>query len=114
MTEKRFSYNPFTKKLLHCTQSHSLTLYNIGKQKDFDQYIRGIIVGNKLYLRTFYPFDDIDVLKLYQLNQRSRTILEQFKDELLAVLEKEYAFKPSVIKFNVDNDLLKGIGLANI
>ena len=71
-------------------------------------------MGNKLYLRTYYPFADIDVLKLYQLHQRSRTILEQFKVAILEAVKKEYGIKVSVIKYNADNDLLTGIGLANI
>jgi len=114
MTEIRFSYEPFKKEFIGDGSSHTTAIYNKGKQKDFDQYIRGIIIGKKLYLRLYYPFDDIEKLKLYQLKQRSRTILEQFKGDVLKVLEKELDFKPSVIQFNVDNDLLKGIGLANI
>jgi len=114
MTEIRFSYEPFKKKFIHCTTSHSIALYNIGKQKDFDQYIRGIIVGNKLYLRLYYPFDNLSELSLYQLRQQSRTILHQFRLEILKVVKKEYDIDVSVIKYNVENDLLTGLGLANI
>ena len=114
MSEIRFSYEPFKKEFFDCPTSHSTALYNKGKQRFFDQYIRGIIIDNKLYLRTYYPFDDISNLKLYQLHQRSRTLLEQFKEVILVALKKEYGFSPSVIKYNVENDLLTGIGLANI
>ena len=114
MSEIRFSYEPFKKEYIESDSSHSVAIYNKGKQKNFDQYIRGIIIGKKLYLRLYYPFDDIEKLKLYQLSQRSRTILEQFKGDVLRVLKEKHGFKPSVIKFNVDNDLLSGLGLANI
>jgi len=114
MSEIRFSYEPFKKDFIKCSTTHSLALYNKGKQKEFDQYIRGIIVGTKLYLRTYYPFKDIDALKLYQLHQKSRTILEQFKGDILEAVKKEYGIKVSVIKYNAENDLLTGVGLANI
>jgi len=114
MSEIRFSYNPFTKDFVHCTQSHSIALYNIGKQKQFDEYIRGIIVGKKLYLRLYYPFEDLPELTLNDLRQKSRTLLEQYKGEVLKAIKNEYAFSPNAIHYNVENDLLKGIGLVNI
>ena len=57
MTEIRFSYNPFTKNYIESGCSHAVALYNKGKQKQFDEYIRGIILDDVLYLRTYYPFD---------------------------------------------------------
>ena len=111
MTEKRFSYNPFTKDYIEGGLVHSLEIYNRGKQKEFDQYIRGIILDNVLYLRTFYPFSDIDELDLIQLRQKSRELLESFEEQLISQLR---GTRISEIKYNVENDLLSGIGLANI
>lgn len=112
--EIRFSYNPFTNDFIKCTQSHSHALHNEGKQKLFDEYIRGIIIGDTLYLRTYYPFNDLSDLNLTQLNQRSRQLLEQSRSKINLLVLKEYKIAVKEIKFNVENDLLKGIGLAKI
>ena len=64
MAEIRFSYNPFTKEYIESDSSHSITIHNKGKTKQFDDYIRGIIVDNKLYLRLYYPFNDLENLSL--------------------------------------------------
>lgn len=111
MSEKRFSYNPFTKEYIEGGVSHSSAIYNKGRQKEFDQYIRGIILDNVLYLRLFYPFNDIGDLDLIELKQKSRELLESFKDDLVSQLR---GTRISEIKYNVDNDLLSGVGLANI
>lgn len=114
MSEIRFSYNPFTKDFLHCDTSHSVALYNKGKQKLFDEYIRGIVVGNKLYLRTYYPFEDISNLSLTALNQTSRELLEQYLEVVLKEVKREYNLQDLEIVYNASNDLLTGKGLANI
>ena len=111
MSEYRFSYNPFTKDLIVSDTSHSLAIYNKGKQKKFDEYIRGIILDDVLYLRTYYPFPLNYGIAVTELNQKSRELLETYKD---IILEQVKEFKIKEIKFNVDNDLLKGVGLANI
>jgi hypothetical protein len=114
MTELRFSYEPFKKDFIKCGTTHSLALYNKGKQKEFDQYIRGILYKEKLYLRTFYPFEGIEDLNGVELRQRSRELLESFKGDLLGVVAYEYGFTPTEIIYNAENDLLTGIGIANI
>jgi len=114
MSEIRFSYNPFTKDYIESDCSHSIAILNKGKQKQFDEYIRGIIFENKLYLRLYYPFDDLSELSLVQLKQKSRELLDKYKKELLQVLQKNKVGGLTEIKFNVENDLLTGIGLANI
>lgn len=111
MTEIRFSYNPFTKDYIYSSTSHSVAIYNQGKQKQFDEYIRGIIVEKKLYLRLYYPFNNLDELDLVELKQRSRELLENYKDEVLNVVR---CYPINEIIYNVENDLLSGIGLANI
>ncbi len=116
MSELRFSYNPFTDDFVKCTdgQAHSLSLHNQGKQKLFDEYIRGIILDDILYLRLYYPFDNLSDLNSTQLKQRSRDLLEQYRSKIRLLILKEYKITPKEIKFNVKNDLLEGIGLANI
>ena len=111
MTEIRFSYNPFTKDFIESNTSHSIAIYNKGKQKQFDEYIRGIVFNDTLYLRLYYPFDDLSELSLVELKQKSRALLEQYKKEVLNKLGNTLIVG---IQFNVENDLLKGIGLANI
>ena len=113
MTETRFSYNPFTKDYIESSSSHSVAIYNKGKQKQFDEYIRGILYNNILYLRTYYPFDNLSELSLTELHQKSRQLLEQYYKEILVIIKQNYAYVDQV-KFNVENDLLEGIGLANI
>lgn len=111
MSEKRFSYNPFNKDYIEGGTSHSVALANKGKTKEFDQYIRGIILDNVLYLRLFYPFNDIEELDLIELKQKSRELLENFTDDLVSQLR---GTRIKEIRYNVENDLLEGIGLANI
>lgn len=114
MSEIRFSYNPFTKDFIESSTSHSIAIANKGKQKQFDEYIRGIILDGVLYLRLYYPFNDLDNLSLVELKQKSRELLEQYYIDILVALWVKKEFRPKEIKFNVDNDLLTGVGLANI
>jgi len=109
MAGVRFSYNPFTKDYIESGCSHAIALYNRGKQKQFDEYIRGIILDDVLYLRTYYPFENLAELSKVELHQKSRELLEQYKDDILARVDKV-----KKVCYNVENDLLKGIGLANI
>lgn len=111
MSEIRFSYNPFTKDLIESDTSHSFAIYNKGKQKQFDEYIRAIILDDVLFLRTYYPFDNLSELTLTQLKQHSKELLDRYLPDLLEHIS-EHEIKE--IKFNVENDLLTGIGLANI
>lgn len=114
MCEKRFSYNPFTEEFIESSSSHSIAIYNKGKQKQFDEYIRGIIHDDILYLRTYYPFTIDNYEPQPDLNQKSRELLEYYLDNILNTVKKELGIVPKEIKYNVVNDLLQGIGLANI
>ena len=109
MSELRFSYNPFTNDYIESDSSHAIAIYNKGKQKQFDEYIRGIILNDVLYLRTYYPFDNLSELTLVELHQKSRELLEDSLDEVLAKCGEV-----NEVVFNAENDLLEGIGLANI
>jgi len=109
----RFAYNPTRKKFIDCGVCHSTALHNLGKQKEFDLYIRGIIKDNVLYLRTFYPLKDIDEKTIDQINKKSFNLLYDNKKNVLDNIVKNYGIKIKKIEYNVTNDLLKGI-LVNI
>lgn len=111
--EKRFSYNPISKKFLDSGFCHSTALYNIGQQKNFDQYIRGIIKEGKLYLRLYYPLKDIDQKTIEQIEQKSFSLLYDQLKTIKVLIKKEYKIVVKEVVFNAKNDLLKGI-LTNI
>ncbi len=111
--ETRYNYNPFTKDFHYCEQAHNLSLHNKGKQKQFDEYIRVIVYKKKLYIRLYYPFNDLEGLSLAELKQKSYELLRRYEKALLKELEK-VNISINEIRYNVDNDLLKGIGITNI
>ena len=111
MTEQRYCYNPFTKEFFCCDTTHTIAIYNKGRQKQFDEYIRIIIIDDTLYIRQYYPFNDLSSLSLVELLQKSYELSTQYITDILELL-KEYNI--TNIKYNVDNDLLRGIGLVNI
>ena len=114
MTEIRFSYNPFTKDFIESSCSHSVAIYNKGKQKQFDEYIRGIILDDVLYLRLYYPFPDLSELSLVELKQKSYELLLMNKHLIIDLIKDKYDIEIETFNFNVENDLLQGVGLANI
>ena len=114
MTEIRFSYNPFTKDFIESTVCHAIAIANKGKTKSFDEYIRGIIIDDVLYLRTYFPFPISHGISVIELRQKSRELLESFRAEILGVLSYQYKYVTTDIVYNAENDLLEGIGLANI
>ena len=111
--ESRFNYNPFTKEFFDGGLCHALSIHNKGRTKEYDTFIRGIISDNVLYLRTFYPFDDLSNLNYGQLQVKSKQLLRQFEADILHLIKREYNILIKDIVFNAENDLLKGI-LANI
>jgi hypothetical protein len=114
MNEYRVSYNPYTKEYLSGYTSHSIQLYNKGRQSSFDDYIRGIILDDVLYLRLYYPYEDIDTLTRDRLYQASLTLLQDNTSIILEVIKNKENITIKSIKYNVDNDLLRGLKLANI
>lgn len=109
MTEKRFNYEPFNKVFIDCdNQSHSITLHNKGKAKEFDNYIRGIIQNDIVYLRVYYPFADISELSYNELIKKSSILLNEYKADILKAVKKHYSLKPKDVILNVTNDSLKG------
>ena len=111
--EIRFSYNPDHNDFIDCPTCHSTALYNKGKQKDFDKYIRGILLDGILYLRLFYPYDNIEELNIVQLQKHSRELLSFYLRDILKKIKEHYEIIPEKIVYNAVNDLLKGI-LTNI
>jgi hypothetical protein len=114
MNEYRVSYNPFTKEYLSGYSSHSVQLYNKGRQSSFDEYIRGIILDDVLYLRIYYPYEDLDTLTRDKLYKASLTLLQDNTSIILEVIKNKENITIKSIKYNVDNDLLRGLKLANI
>lgn len=114
MTEIRFSYNPFTKDYIESGVDHATAIANKGKTKEFDEYIRGILVGDVVYLRLYYPFNDLSELSLVDLKQKSYALLLMNKHTIIDLVKAKFDIDVDNIQFNVENDLLKGIGLANI
>ena len=114
MSEYRISYNPYTKDYISGGQSHSIQLYNKGKQKAFDEYIRGIILDDVLYLRVYYPYNNLDELTRDKLYQASYILLKDNTRDIIALIKDKENITIKDILYNVDNDLLRGLKLANI
>lgn len=109
--EKRFAYEPIGGDFVTCPTSHAIALYNAGKQAAFDSYIRGIIAGDVLYLRTFYPYP-LEGLTAGELRAKSKALLNLYKADLLEALSREYGYTPKNLVLNAENDLLQGKGLT--
>jgi hypothetical protein len=114
MSEYRVSYNPYTKEYLSGYTSHSIQLYNRGRQSSFDDYIRGIILDDVLYLRIYYPFEDLDTLTSDKIYSASLTLLKANIKAILEVIKNKDNITITSINYNVDNDLLRGLKLVNI
>jgi hypothetical protein len=110
----RSAYNPFTDHYLHGSSSHAELIYNKGKQKTYDQYIRCIIINNILYLRTYYPFDNLSELTLTELNQVSYSLLQLYIKAIKKYIYRHHNIVIENIIYNADNDLLKNLQLAYI
>ena len=114
MKEYRIAYNSFNKDYISGSQSHTVQLYNQNKQKKFEDYIRGIIVDNTLYLRIYYPFDDIDTLTSVKLYQLSYELLKEHTSDIIKRIEENDNIKILEVKYNYTNDLFKNLKLVNI
>jgi len=114
MNELRINYNPFDNKYISGNSSHAIQLYNKGKQKSFDDYIRGIIIDDVLYLRMYYPFENLSELNLNQLNKASYKLLKENESDILKRILEIEGITIKRIEYNVTNDLLQRIGLNNV
>jgi len=115
MSEKRFSYNPFTLDYIGGENTcHAVSLWNKGQELHFDEYIRGIILDDILYLRLYYPFKDLENKTLSELNKTSLILLKDNIKTILQHIKQDYNIPIAEIKYNVTNDLLSGLKLTCI
>jgi hypothetical protein len=114
MSEYRVSYNPYTKDYISGQQGHVEQIYNRGRQKVFDDYIRGIILDDVLYLRIYYPFEDIQDKAYKDILSASAALLKDNEKNIIKAIKKQDNITIRQIKYNVTNDLLTGLNLANI
>lgn len=113
MSEYRINYNPYTQDYISGSQLHSIQIYNKGKQSQFYEYIRGIIIDNILYLRIYYPYNDIDELNKNKLYQASFTLCNQYLKTILSCIKKHDNLIIKDVKFNYTNDLFKNLLKTN-
>ena len=106
--EKRFFYNIDNKHIDIFSYSHVEYYHNHREvyTKPFDYYLRGIIKDNILYLRVFYPYNNIDYLSNSELIKKSFDLLTLFKKDVMLQLSK-HDIKIKDIKLNVTNEALK-------
>lgn len=108
MNIERFFYNPDNRKFYFCDCSHVqgfISRKGILK-KPFDYYIRGIIKDNNLYLRAYYPYNDILYISHKEIMQKSLDLLTIYREEIQQGL-KENGYNIREIKINVSNEDLK-------
>jgi hypothetical protein len=107
-TMKRFFYNPDKNKLYLFDCSHVEYYHNqqSNLKQPFDFFIRGMIANDTLYLRLYYPYNDIEEKSFTQVKQFSFDCLNTCKADILKELQKENIDIKETI-FNVSNDDLK-------
>ena len=115
MSEIRFSYHPKKKLLLvsDFAECHGDTIAKKGKKLPFDEFIRGIITDKGLYLRIYYPLNDLEKKTLEELEAYS---FDRLFDELKPIrkaLKLSGVKCPGKVFYNVTNEALRGI-IANI
>jgi hypothetical protein len=113
--ETRFSFHPVKKILLvsSCGELHADTIRKEGKRLPFDSWIRGIIAGNKVYFRTFYPDADIDEMDGESIRKTSFSLTFDALKNIKEALHKAKIKTPSKVAYNVTNDDLRGV-LVNL
>lgn len=114
MSDKRFAYNPFTGQFFDCGDVHASGIYNKGFTKEYDDFIRGILHEGILYLRLYYPFDDIDQKAYHDILRASSILLRDNVKDIIELIKGRYRIVPRDTVFNVVNGLLKSAGLINI
>lgn len=109
MSDKRFFYNPDSKALIDCdNSSHALYYQNNKLKASFDDYIRGIVSKNTVYIRVFYPYDDIyNPLPYNELIKKSGQLIRLYLKDIEREVKKFYRLKNVKIIINATNDTLK-------
>jgi len=107
---KRIFYNQDNKALYLFSESHACYIANNKKtlHKDFDYYIRGVIEGNRLFLRLYYPYNDIDERTFTEIKQASNILLSEVQADIIKELKKHDIEISETVK-NVSNEDLKSL-----
>lgn len=114
VNEYRISFNPYTKDYISGQSPHSIAIYNHHKQAKFEEYIRGIIFNEVLYLRIYYPFPDLQEKTLSDILKASETLLRDNKRRLIRLIKAKDSLNIKEVRYNVTNDLLSGLKLSCI
>ena len=109
---KRFFFNTETSKIFFCDNDH-VSHYHNQKEKSlflrFDDYIRGIITNeNKILLRVFYPYSNINELNYNELLEKSRLLLNAELPAIKKALKRE-GVKAESFVLNVTNESAKSL-----
>lgn len=106
---KRFFYNPDNDKLQIFDNGHVEFFHNRKNEfsENFDYYIRGIITEeNKILLRVFYPYSDIEDLSFAELLDKSRQLLDLNLQGIKEALRGQGVTIEGII-YNVTNEEAK-------
>jgi hypothetical protein len=108
MTRLFFDYDK--NKLYLFENSHVEHYHNNKKKFDhpFDYYIRGVINEGVLYLRLFYPLQDIDDKTFDEIKAYSSENLTYWQNDIVKHLKRDGQKIKKTI-FNVTNESLKSI-----
>jgi len=111
----KICYNPNTKNYIQGNTAHNILLYNAKKHKNYDNYIRCIIDKGILYIRVFYPYNDIDTLTSDKLYQSSYTLQKLYIKDILDNIKKHNTnIMIKDIIYNVNRQILESKGLYNL
>jgi len=100
-------FNPFNDTFYHGILSHSEILRLKGNISKFDDYIRGIIFEDVLYIRYYYPFDNIGSISLAQLKKASYSLIFPEVNKIKALIKNNCDININEVVYNVDNVFLK-------
>lgn len=105
---KRIFFNPDKNKLSIFEASHVEYFHNHKKElnNNFDSCIRGIIADNALYLRLYYPYNDINEKSFIDIKQASFSLLKASETDILKGLKAESIIIKEVF-LNVSNQDIK-------
>jgi hypothetical protein len=99
-------YNPYNGNIFLFSNSHTIYYHNKKLELPFDEYIRGLIKDDILYLRIYYPYNNIDELTYNELMNKSNKLLNYHLKGILQAL-KHKGLIPKDIILNVTNEDLK-------
>jgi len=110
----KLCYNPNTRHYIQGNTSHNIQLYNAKKNKLYNDYIRCILDNNILYIRVYYPYNDIDTLTIDKLYQYSYELLQGNIKDIIKAIKKHNNIIIKDIKYNIDRKYLESIGLYKL